>query len=162
MVSALTEKAVGNVGHNGFKATSENEPSIVANYLFAAAVMMIAGTVGFLVMFVDSVLAVQGVYYWYPQFVAQSWFLYDELFVIFTFLGLLFGSLSTSLMILKRSSNATLIVGLLCTISGASVFATSLIAPLAVLWKSVLYYFLPLFLAPLAGTVLVYYTKLIR
>jgi hypothetical protein len=160
MVSGLTEKAVENVGHSGLKATSGNERSIVINYLFAAAVMMIAGTVGFLVMFVTSVLAVQGVYYWYPQFVAQSWFVYDDLFAIFTFLGLLFGSLTTSLMFLKRNSNATLIVGLLCTVSGASVFVTSLIAPLAVLWKSVLYYFLPLLLAPLAGTLLFYYTKL--
>jgi hypothetical protein len=162
MVPGLTEKALENSGHCGLKDTGGNEPSIVMSYLFAAAVMIIAGTVGFLVMFVASVLALQGVYYWYPQFVAQSWFIYDELFAIFTFMGLLSGSLTASLMFLKRNLNVTLMVAVLCTVSGASVFVTSLIAPLAVLWKSVLYYFLPLFLAPLAGTVLFYYTKLIR
>ena len=160
MVPGLTVKAVENTGHNGGKTSGENEPSIVTNYLFAAAIMMIAGTVGFLVIFVDSVLAIRDVYYWYPQFVAQSWFIYDELFAIFTFLGLLFGSLSTSLMILRRNSNATMLLGLLCTVSGASVFVTSLIAPLAVLWKSILYYSLPLLLAPLVGMLLFYYTKL--
>jgi hypothetical protein len=162
MVPGLTEEATGNVGRSGSRTNCENESSIGINYFFAATTAMIVGTVGFLVIFVESVLALQGVYQWYPQFVAQEWFIYDELFAIFTFLGLMFGSLTTSLLLFKRNSNGTLTVGLLCTVSGASVFVTSLIAPLAVLWKSVLYYSLPLFFAPLAGTLLFYYTKLIR
>jgi len=129
-------------------------------YLFPAAVMMTIGTAGFLVVLVQSVLALQGVYQWYPQFVAQQWFIYDELFTILTFLGLLSGSLTTSLMVSNRNSNGTLITGLLCTISGAGVFVTSLIAPLAVLWESIVYYSMPLFLAPLVGTLLFYYAKL--
>jgi len=130
------------------------------DFLLAAVVLIIVGTAGFLVVFAESVLALQGVYQWYPQFVAQQWFIYDELFTIFTFSGLFFGSLTASLIL--SSTNRTLITGLLCTISGASVSVTSLIAPLAVLWKSVLYYFLPLFLAPLVGTLLFYHAKLIR
>jgi hypothetical protein len=162
MASGLTEKAARDVDDNALETDNKNKYSIYINYVYAAAVMTIAGTVGFLVVFTESVLALQGVYQWYPQFVAQQWFIYDELFTTFTFLGLLFGTLTASLMLSNRNLNGTLITGLLCTISGASVSATSLIAPLAVLWRSVLYYFMPLFLAPLVGTLLFYYAKLIR
>jgi hypothetical protein len=162
MASGLTEKAARDVDGRAFETDDQNKSSIYINYVYAAAVMMIAGTIGFLVVFVESVLALQGVYQWYPQFVAQQWFIYDELFTVFTFLGLFFGTLATLLMLSKRKENGTLITGLLCTVSGASVSATSLIAPLAVLWRSVLYYFMPLFLAPLVGTLLFYHAKLIR
>jgi hypothetical protein len=128
--------------------------------LFTAAVLMIISTAEFLYLFVESVLAVQGIYDWYPQFVAQQWFIYDELFTIFTFSGMLLATLATSLMLSKKNSTITLITGLLCTISGASAFVTSLIAPYASLWKSILYYFLPLFMAPLVGTLVFYYAKL--
>jgi len=144
-------------------STSEqhrDQSAVSISYLFAAAVLLIIGTAEFLYEFVESLLAVQGVYQWYPQFVAQQWFIYDELFTIFTFLGMLFGSLATALLLSKKNSTATLTTGILCTISGTSVFVISLIAPLASLWKSILNYFLPLFLAPLVGTLLFYYAML--
>jgi hypothetical protein len=119
--------------------------------------LMIISSVWFLIMFVASVQALQGVYNWYPQFVAQSWFFYDELFAVFTLLGLLFGFLSAGSMLSNRNSTATLIIGILCVISGAALSITSLIAPLALLSKSILYYVLPSFLAPLIGTLLFRY-----
>jgi hypothetical protein len=162
MIPELTEKAVQSVGDRTCDTKNQNHRSSISiNYLFTAAALMIVGTTGFLVVFVESVLALQGVYEWYPQFVAQQWFIYDELFTIFTFLGLLFGSLTASFILSKRNLTGTLITGLLCTISGASVFVTSLIAPLAVLWRSLLYYCLPVFLAPLVGTMLFYYARLL-
>ena len=161
MFPRLTERATRHVDDSTCDTNNQNnQPSMRLDFLLAAVVLIIVGTAGFLVVFAESVLALQGVYQWYPQFVAQQWFIYDELFTIFTFSGLFFGSLTASLIL--SSTNRTLITGLLCTISGASVSVTSLIAPLAVLWKSVLYYFLPLFLAPLVGTLLFYHAKLIR
>jgi hypothetical protein len=121
---------------------------------------MMISTAEFLYIFVESLLAVQGIYQWYPQFVAQQWFIFDALFTIFTFSGMLFGSIATALVLSEKNSTGTLITGLLCTISGASTFATSLIAPQASLWKSILNYFLPLFMAPLVGTLIFYYAKL--
>ena len=88
------------------------------NFLFLSAVLMVIGSVWFLIMFVVSVQALQGIYSWYPQFVAQSWFIYDELFAVFTFLGLLFGFLSAGSMLSNRNSTATFIIGILCVISG--------------------------------------------
>jgi len=161
VVSALTEKSVQDVRSSACGVEHRDEPSLIGfNFLFTAAVMMIVATVGFLVVFVESVLALQGVYQWYPQFVAQQWFIYDELFTVFTFLGLVFGSLTVSLMFSRRNITGALTTGLLCTVSGASVSITSLIAPLAVLWRSVLYYSLPLFLAPLVGALVFYYAVL--
>jgi hypothetical protein len=159
MVQASTEEPARPVG----ESTSErhrDQSTVSISYLFAAAVLLMIGTAEFLYVFIESLLAVQGVYQWYPQFVAQQWFIYDELFTIFTFSGMLFGSLATALMLSKKNSTATLTTGILCTVSGASVFITSLIAPLASLWKSILNYFLPLFLAPLIGALLFYYAKI--
>ena len=159
MVQASTERPARPVG----ESTSEqhrDQSTVSISYLFAAAVLLMIGTAEFLYVFIESLLAVQGVYQWYPQFVAQQWFIYDELFTIFTFSGMLFGSLATALMLSKKNSTATLTTGILCTVSGASVFITSLIAPLASLWKSILNYFLPLFLAPLVGALLFYYAKI--
>lgn len=137
-----------------------DQSTVSITYLFTAAVLMMISTAEFLYIFVESLLAVQGIYQWYPQFVAQQWFIFDELFTIFTFSGMLFGSIATALVLSKKSSTGTLITGLLCTISGASAFVTSLIAPQASLWKSILNYFLPLFMAPLVGTLVFYYAKL--
>jgi len=128
-----------------------------ANFLFLSAVLMIFSSVWFLVIFVTSVQALQGIYGWYPQFFSQSFFIYDELFAVFTFLGLLFGFLSAGSMLSNRNPTAAVIIGILCVISGACLSILSLIAPLAVLSKSILYYVLPSFFVPLAGTLLFFY-----
>ncbi len=128
-------------------------------YLFAAKTAMIAGTVGSFILLVISLVALQGIYQYYPQLVAQRWFIFDEAFAIFTFLGVLFGLLS-SLTSSRTDLTVALIAGVLSTASGAGVFVTSLIAPLAVLWRSIVFYFMPLFVAPLAGTLLIYYVRL--
>ena len=125
-----------------------------------AAVLMIVGSVWFLIMLVASVQALQGIYGWYPQLSAQSYFIYDELFAVFTFLGLLFGFLSAGFILSNKNSTAVLITAILCVISGACLSILSLTAPLATLSKSILYYILPSFMIPLAGTLLfLYYTR---
>jgi len=147
-------------GEHVIKTENNRSASIGMRHLFAATALTIAGTGGFLVIFIVSILALQGIHQWYPQFVAQQWFIYDQLFTTFSFLGLLFGSLAMILMLSRRNPTIGLIAALLSTVSGASVFVTSLIAPLEVLWRSVLYYFLPLFVAPLMGTLVFYHVKL--
>jgi hypothetical protein len=116
--------------------------------------MMIVATTGSMIIFILSVAALQGIYGWYPQFVAQQWFIYDQLFTTFSFLGLASGALATTLILSKRSHRAAAASATACTLSGTSLLIISLIQPLAVLWQSVLYYFLPLFIAPLTGTLL--------
>jgi len=130
------------------------------DFLFLSAVLMIVSSVWFLVMFVKSVQALQGIYSWYPQLVAQTWFIYDELFAVFTFLGLLFGFISAGSVLSNKNPTVALIIGILCVISGACLSILSLIAPLASLSNSILYYILPSFLIPLAGMLLfTYYAR---
>jgi len=116
--------------------------------------MMIVATTGSMIIFILSAAALQGIYGWYPQFVAQQWFIYDQLFTTFSFLGLASGTLATTLILSKRSHRAAAASATACTLSGTSLLIISLIQPLAVLWQSILYYFLPLFIAPLTGTLL--------
>ena len=149
--------ATRTTNHNASMTWGRGRSFSRTDFLFLSAVLIIVSSVWFLIMFVKSVQALQGVYSWYPQFVAQSWFIYDELFAVFTFLGLLFGVLSAGSMLSERNPTAALIMGIICVISGAGLSITSLIAPLASLENSILYYILPSFLVPLAGTLLFFY-----
>jgi hypothetical protein len=118
--------------------------------------MMIVATVASLNIMIQAIVALLSIYGWYPQFVAQQWFLYDELLTSSSALGVTFGALATALILSGRSHMAAVVSAMVCTVSGASSFVTSLIQPMAVLWQSILYYLLPLFIAPLIGTLLAY------
>jgi hypothetical protein len=128
-------------------------------YTYVAAVMMVVATTDSLIVFVLSVAALRGIYGWYPQFVAQQWFIYDQLLTVFSFLGMASGASATVLILSKRSYGGAVSSAIVCIVSGASVLVISLIQPLALLWESILYYFLPLFAAPLTGTLLTYLQK---
>jgi hypothetical protein len=118
--------------------------------------LMIVATMASMVIFILSAYALQDIYRWYPQVVAQQWFIYDQLLAAFSFLGLIFGALATSLIWSKRGFRVAVTSGTICTLSGASAFVVTLIQPLAVLWESLVFYFLPLFITPLTGTLLTY------
>jgi hypothetical protein len=136
----------------------QNGPDLAATiaHTYFAGAMMIVATAGSTIIFILSAAALQGIYGWYPQFVAQQWFMYDQLLTIFSFLGLMFGALATALMLSRRNYRGAVASATACTLSGASTLVVSLIQPLALWWQSLLYYFLPLFIAPLAGTLLTY------
>lgn len=127
--------------------------------LQTAGTMIIVATIASLIIFILSANALVGVYRWYPQFVAQQWFIYDQLFTVFSFLGLVFGAFATALISARRNPNGAVGSAMACTLSGAGVFTVSLIQPLAVLWQSVLYYLPLLFIIPMIGTSLTYLRK---
>jgi hypothetical protein len=124
-----------------------------------AGALIVVATIASLIIFILSMNALLGVYKWYPQFVAQQWFIYDQLFTVFSFLGLTTGALATALISARRNPNGAVAAAMACTLSGAGVFIVSLIQPLAVLWQSVLYYLPLLFIMPLIGTSLTYLRK---
>jgi hypothetical protein len=139
-------------------AHHQHGPNLAANIaqVYVAGTMMIVATVGSLNILIQSVVALLGIYGWYPQFVAQQWFMYDELLASSSVLGLIFGTLATGLILSGRNYWAAVVSAMACTLSGATSFVISLIQPLAVLWQSILYYLLPLFIAPLIGTLLTF------
>lgn len=136
---------------------SDSERRIV--YATVAETMMMVATLGSLIVFILSVVALQDIYGWYPSFVSQQWFIYDQFFAVFSFLGMVFGAFATSFLLFKKSCWVVLASGTACTVSGAGVFVVSLIQPLALLWQAMTYYFLPLFIAPLIGTLIIYVKK---
>jgi hypothetical protein len=142
-------------GFHGQRSDSERR---IAN-MVVAVTMMVVATLASLIVFILSVVALQGIYGWYPSFVAQQWFIYDQFFAVFSFFGMAFGAIATYFLLCKKSCWAVLASGIACTISGAGVFVVSLIQPLALLWHAMAYYFLPLFIAPLIGTLIVYVRK---
>lgn len=64
--------------------------------------MMIVATIGSMTILILSLTALQGIYGWYPRFVAQQWFMYDQLLTISSFLELMFGALATALIFQKK------------------------------------------------------------
>jgi len=122
----------------------------------SGSTLMIVATLASAVIFILSVFALQDIYRWYPRIVAQQWFIYDQLLTAFSVLGLVFGALTTSLVLSKKSWRAAVTFGIICTMSGLGAFIVTLIQPLAVLWESIVFFFLPLFVAPLAGTLMIY------
>lgn len=132
------------------KGGSSLAPSIAQVYI--SGTMTIVATVASLILMIEATAALLGIYGWYPQFAAQQWFLYDELLTSSSALQLASGAVATALMLSRRSYLVAMASAILCTLSGASSFVISLIQPMAVLWESLLYYLLPLFIAPLAGT----------
>ncbi len=143
---------IANSGSRGDRLYSERNIAWVT----IAGVMIVVATVGSLVVFILSAVALIGIYGWYPSFVAQQWFIYDESFTVFSFLGMVFGAFATSFLASKKNCSAVVASGIACTVSGAGVFIVSLIQPQALLWQAITYYFLPLFMAPLIGTLIIY------
>ena len=136
----------------------EHGPNLAASIaqVYVAGTMMLVATMASLIIVIQSVVALLGVYGWYPQFVAQQWFVYDEMLTASSVLGLAFGALAIALILSGANHRTAVASAMICTMSGASSFVISLIQPLAVLWQSILYYLLPLFIAPLTGTLLTY------
>jgi hypothetical protein len=141
-----------------YRAYHPNTPDVAARAVqtSTAGTLMLVATTTSMVIFILSAYALQGVYSWYPPLVAQQWFIYDQLLTAFSFVGLISGALATTLILSKKSFRVAASLGTICTLSGASAFVVTLIQPGAVLWNSILYYFLPLFIIPLAGTLLTY------
>jgi len=135
------------------------KPSALTGKVSAAGVLMLVATVGFFVVFVISLDALLQISWWYPPLVVQKWFLYDEILTGFCLFGFLFGGASAALIFVRKSHRSAVILALLCTLSGAGIWIMSIVIPEYKPLYSLLYYFLPDFLAPLIGTLLIFSRK---
>ena len=144
-----------------YRAYYPNTPDVAAKNAHTnnGGTLMIVATTASTVIFILSVYALQDIYRWYPPLVAEQWFLYDQLLTAFSLLELIFGALATTLILSKRSFRVAVALSTICTLFGASSFIVTLIQPLALLWQSLIFYFLPLFITPLAGTILTIYEQ---
>ena len=129
------------------------------NYLTTGTGLILVATAGSLVFLLFSVDALRNIYSWYPQHVAQSWFIYVQLFTVFLILELGFGATAFGLSLARRKPMVAIALALACSFCGGGVFVVSLITPLTVFMYSFLQYFLPLFFAPFIGAMLLYSRK---
>jgi len=120
--------------------------------------MIVAAVVSFIFFFL-SIQALTQIYSWYPPGTAQRWIAYIQAVAIFSFMSLLWGFSAAILSLARRSYRWALASAVLCTLSSAGSWITSMIIPYANLWYSLFYYFLPMFATSLIGTVLVYPRK---
>jgi len=109
-----------------------------------------------LIVFLLSLDALLEIYSWYPQLIAQKWILYDQLFTVFSLVTFVFGFIAGVLSLSRKSYPWFMVAGVLCTIVGGGVWVTSMLVPDYKLSSSFLYYFLPIFLPSLLGTLLVF------
>jgi len=135
------------------------KPSARSTQVSAGGTLMIVAAVASLVLFVLSFQALLNIYKWYPPLVAQSWFVYDQMFTVFAFTGLLFGFSAAMLSFTRKSYKWTIASAVLCTLSGGGTWIISMVIPHSNAVLSLLYYFLPLFATSFIGTVLIFFRK---
>ncbi len=126
------------------------------NYLTTGTSLILVATAGSLVFLLFSIDALRNIYSWYPQHVAQSWFIYVQLFTVFLILEFALGATAFGLSLARRKPRVAIALALACSVCGGGVFVVSLITPLTVFMYSILQYFLPLFIAPFIGAMLLY------
>lgn len=135
------------------------KPSARSTQVSTGGTLMIVAAVAYLVFFVLSFRALLNIYNWYPPLVAQSWFVYDQMFTIFSFIGLVFGLLAAILSLTRKSYKLTVASAVLCTLSGGGIWIVSLVIPHSDVVQSLLLYFFPLFATSFVGTVLIFFRK---
>ncbi len=125
----------------------------------AGATLLIVAAVTSLIFFIQSIRALAQIYSWYPQSVAEAWIVYDQMLTIFSLAGLLSGFSAGLLSLSRKSYRWAMLSAVLCTLSGAGAWILSMIIPYSYPWYSFLFYFLPVFLTALIGTMVIYPRK---
>jgi hypothetical protein len=132
------------------------KPSALTMNVSVAGFLMLIAAIASLIIFLLSLDALLEIYSWYPQLIAQKWILYDQLFTGFSLVTFVFGLIAGVLSLSRKSYPWFMVAGVLCTIVGGGVWVTSMLVPDYKLSSSFLYYFLPIFLPSLLGTLLVF------
>jgi hypothetical protein len=131
------------------------KPSARTPQVSAAGVLMIAVAISSFILLIMSINGLAEIYTWVPRLVAQGWFIYGQSLTILSAVGFIAASTAAALSLKRKSYVWTVVSALASTLLGLATFAVSVIIPDFNLKNSFFYYFLPLFLTPLIGTLLV-------
>lgn len=123
------------------------------------ASLIIVATAASLIFFALAIKALAQIYIWYPPVVTQNWIIYDQMFAFFTFASFLLGLSSSTLLLLRRKFMWGIILASLLTISCIAAWIMSVLEPFSSFGSSFSYFFLPLVIPSLIGTLLVYPRK---
>ena len=131
------------------------KPSAATPQVSAAAVLMIAAAISSFTLLVLSINALVEIYTWVPLLLAQGWLIYGRSLTVLSSVGFIAASVAAALSLKRRSYAGTMVSASVCTFSGLATFVVSVVIPDFNLKNSFFYYFLPLFLMPMIGTLLV-------
>ena len=135
------------------------KPSARSTQVSVGGALMLGAAVVSLVLFVLSFYALLNIYNWYPLLVTQIWFVYDQMLTVFSFSGFMSGLCAAILSLIRKSYKLTMAFAVVCTLSGGGAWIISMIILKAVMVQSLFRYFLPLFVTPLVGTILIFFRK---
>lgn len=131
------------------------KPSAGTPQVSAGGILMIATSICSLTLLILSVNALVQIYNWVPRLVAQKWFIYGQLLTVMSVVAFVSAAVAAALTMKRKNYRLTIIAGFVCTFSGLAMYALSVIIPDFNPLNSFVYYFLPLFVAPLIGTLLI-------
>ena len=132
------------------------KPSALTMNVSVAGFLMLIAAIASFIIFLLSLDALLEIYSWYPRLIAQKWILYDQLFTGFSLLTFIFGFIAGVLSLSRKNYPWFMVAGVLCTIVSGGVWVMSMLIPNYKLSSSFLYYFLPIFLPSLLGTLMVF------
>jgi hypothetical protein len=135
------------------------KPSAKTVQVSLGASLIIVATAASLILFILAIRSLMQIYVWYPPVVAQNWILYDQMFAFFTLASFLLGLSSSALLLLRRKFMWSIALASLLTVSCIAAWTISIVEPFTNLGSSFFYFFLPLVLPALVGTLLIYPRK---
>ena len=135
------------------------KPSANTVQVSLGASLIIVATAASLILLVLSIKALGQIYVWYPPVVAQNWIVYDQMLSFFTLVSFLLGLSSSTLLLLRRKFMWAIASASLLTLTCIAAWIISILEPFTNLGSSFFYFFLPLVLPALVGTLLVYPRK---
>jgi len=131
------------------------KPSAATPQVSAGGLLMIVTAIGSLTLLILSINALVQIYGWFPRLVAQKWFIFGQLLTVISFVAFVSAASTAALTLGRKNYRLTVISAFVCTFSGLATYAISVIIPDFNSMNSFIYYFLPLFVTPLIGTLLI-------
>jgi hypothetical protein len=131
------------------------KPSAATPRVSAGGIFMMMTAVASLVLLILSINALVQIYNWVPRLAAQKWFIYGQLLAVMSLVALVSAAAAAALTMGRKNYRWTIVSALVSTFSGLVAYAVSVVIPDFNSLNSFVYYFLPLFLTPLIGTLLI-------
>lgn len=131
------------------------KPSAATQQVSVAGVLMGVTATGSLILMILSINALTQIYNWVPRLVAQKWFIFGQLLTSISLVAFVSAAAAAVLTLERKNYRMTMVSALVCTFSGLATYVVSVIIPDFNPLNSFVYYFLPLFVTPLIGSLLV-------
>jgi hypothetical protein len=129
-------------------------PRARTSQVYAASLLLLAACTSSGIFIILSTRALLYISTWYPQLVAQTFYVHSQMLLILSLGALVSGSVSVFISYRRLNYRWAIASATACTLCAGAIWVATLLVPWYPLWSSIVYYFLPQFLPPLVGTLL--------